>query len=221
MVRWDHLKRGIIQPNDFIPQAEESGLIVPIGNWVLQTAVAQCKRWHENLYPLQMSVNLSALQFKQRDVVEWIAETLRNEELEASFLNLEITESLAMDMKSSGDLLKEFEEIGVKISMDDFGTGYSSLAFLKKMPIDYLKIDRSFMHNVNDDPEDAAIVKAIISMASSLSIQVVAEGVETEEQLLFLQSLQCDEMQGYLVSPPIPAKDMEKMLVKTLNHNPM
>ncbi len=212
LVRWKHPERGILQPNEFIPQAEESGLIVPLGNWVLQTAVAQCKKWHEDLHPLKMSVNLSALQFKQPDLVKLVAKTLVAVDLEPSFLNLEITESVAMDVEYTKEVLKDLKEVGVKISLDDFGTGYSSLGSLKKMPIDYIKIDRSFMRNVNNDVEDAAIVKAIISMAHSLSIPVIAEGVEDKEQLLFLKQLQCDEMQGYLVSPPIPADQLESML---------
>lgn len=220
LVRWNHPERGLIQPNDFIPQAEESGLIVPIGNWVLQTAVRQGKKWCEQLVPIKMSVNLSPLQFKQPDIIKWVSETLKDENFEPSLLNLEITESMAMNVEYSNKVLEGLKEIGVKISMDDFGTGYSSLGSLRKMPIDYLKIDRSFIHNIDNSPEDVAIVKAIISMAQSLQLQVIAEGVEKEEQLLLLQRLQCDEMQGYLVSPAIPAKDMEKMLVKMLSHNP-
>ena len=178
----------------------------------MQTAVAQCKRWHKDLYPLKMSVNLSAMQFKQPDIVKLISETLMAMDLEPSFLNLEITESLAMDVEYTKEVLKDLKEVGVKISLDDFGTGYSSLGSLKKMSIDYIKIDRSFMRNVNNDVEDAAIVKAIISMAHSLNIPVIAEGVEDKEQLLFLKQLQCDEMQGYLVSPPISADQLESMI---------
>ncbi|WP_191992054.1 bifunctional diguanylate cyclase/phosphodiesterase [Bacillus aerolatus] len=214
LVRWVHPERGIIQPNDFIPQAEESGLIIPIGNWVLRTAIAQCKKWQDNLFPLKLSVNLSALQFKQPDIVKMISDILKNEELDPSLLNLEITESMAMHVEHSTEVLRDLKKLGINISMDDFGTGYSSLGYLKKMPIDYIKIDRSFMSNINYDLEDAAIVKAIISMAQSLNINVIAEGVEDEEQLLFLQNLQCHEIQGYLLSPPIPAENLEKLVTQ-------
>jgi diguanylate cyclase len=211
LIRWNHPEKGILSPGQFIPQAEESGLIIPIGNWVLKTAIAQCKLWQENLLPIQMSVNLSALQFKQPDIVQIISEALEKVQLEPSLLNLEITESMAMDMEHSGKVLEDLKKLGIHISLDDFGTGYSSLGYLRNMPIDHLKIDRLFMSQIQENSSDATIVKAIISMAQSLGINVIAEGVEEENQLSFLKQWQCNEMQGFLFSPPIPPKDLEKL----------
>lgn len=212
LVRWKHSERGLVPPKDFIPLAEETGLIVSLGNWILRTAVVECKKWQEQIYPLQLSVNLSAVQFRQPDVVNVIKQTLKEAGLEPSLLNIEITESMAMDVDASIERLHNLKSIGIKISMDDFGTGYSSLGYLKKMPIDELKIDKSFMSNVIHDPDDAAIVKAIISMAQSLNLHVIAEGVENEDQQSFLKEQNCNRMQGYLLSPPVPAEEFTALI---------
>ncbi|WP_342514975.1 EAL domain-containing protein [Sporosarcina sp. FSL K6-1522] len=212
LVRWIHPEKGFIPPDEFIPQAEELGLIVPIGEWVLRTAVAQCKKWQEQGLSLQMSVNLSAVQFQKADIVKVVSETLQREELAPGLLNLEITESMMMNAEYSIRVLQELKTLGVQLSVDDFGTGYNSLSSLKKMPLDYLKIDRSFMHNIPDDPENTAIVKAIISIAQSLNLNVIAEGIEEEQQLAFLQQLHCHEIQGYLVCRPVPAQELERFL---------
>ncbi|MFJ7934494.1 EAL domain-containing protein [Sporosarcina sp. NPDC096371] len=218
LVRWNHPEKGFISPDDFIPQAEESGLIVPIGNWVLRTAVAQCKKWQDNSLPLEMSVNLSAVQFQKPELVKMVSETLQDEGLAPELLNLEITENMMMDAEYSIQVLRELKKLGVQISIDDFGTGYNSLSYLKKMPIDHIKVDRSFLRNVTSDSENAAIVRAIISIARSLQLNVIAEGVEDEEQLAFLTELHCEEIQGYLLSPPIPAAKLEMLVANHINH---
>ena len=216
LVRWIHPEKGIISPDQFIPQAEESGLIVPIGNWVLRTAVAQCKKWQDQSLPLEMSVNLSAVQFQSPNLVKMVSETLQSEGLNPKLLNLEITENMMMDAEYSIQVLWELKNLGVQISIDDFGTGYNSLSYLKKMPIDHIKVDRSFMQNVTTDSENAAIVKAVISIAQSLHLNIIAEGVEDEEQLAFLKNLNCNEIQGYLLSPPVPAAKLESLVA---NHS--
>ncbi|MCP3764799.1 EAL domain-containing protein [Domibacillus sp. A3M-37] len=213
LVRWNHPERGLIQPKDFIPLAEETRLIIPLGNWILHTAISQWEKWQKQMYPLQLSVNLSAVQFQQPDVVNVIKQTLKEAGLKPSLLNIEITESMAMiDVDATIRILHNLKSIGINISMDDFGTGHSSLCYLRKMPIDELKIDKSFMNNVIHDPEDAAIVKAIISMAKSLNIDVIAEGVENEDQKSFLKEQKCTKAQGYLLSPPVPAEEFTALI---------
>ena len=216
LIRWNHPELGTIGPNEFIAQAEASGLIIPIGNWVLRTAIAQCKRWNENSLPMEMSVNLSAVQFQNPNLVKEISEMLEEEGTDPTLLNLEITENMMMDADISIQILRDLKQLGVTISLDDFGTGYNSLSSLKNMPIDDIKIDRSFIGNVTNDPGNAAIVTAIISIGHSLKMNVIAEGVETQGQLLFLERLGCHEMQGYLLSPAIPAEDFERLYVKAL-----
>ncbi|WP_028390070.1 bifunctional diguanylate cyclase/phosphodiesterase [Bacillus cihuensis] len=213
LVRWNHPERGMIQPVHFIPLAEETGLIVPLGNWVLRSAVIQCKKWQKS-DSIQLSVNFSALQFQNPTIISVIKEILDEADFNPSLLTIEITESIAMDVDYSIEVLRNLKTMGIKISMDDFGTKYSSLGFLKKMPIDHLKIDRSFMSNVMYDSDDAAIVKAIISMAHSLNINVIAEGVEDENQLSFLKDLKCNEIQGFLLSPPVSVENFEVLLQK-------
>ncbi|WP_372813806.1 putative bifunctional diguanylate cyclase/phosphodiesterase [Paenibacillus sp.] len=214
LIRWRHAERGWIPPTDFIPLAEETGLINPIGEWVLYTACAQNKAWQDAGYPpFSVSVNLSVRQFREQNLVELIPRVLRESGLKPQYLELEITENLSMHhMEYVLSILHEIKRLGVKISMDDFGTGYSSLSYLKKFPIDHLKIDQSFIRDIQDHKEDHSIVKAIIDMAHSLGMIVVAEGVETEAQSALLREMKCDEIQGYLISKPSSVEDIEHFL---------
>ena len=216
LVRWQHPEQGLVLPGRFIPVAEDSGLIVPLGAWVLHTACAQNKAWQvAGLKPVCVAVNLSARQFRQQDLVEVVTRTLQETGLDAAYLELELTESMVMqNVEATIATLTRLKAIGVKFSIDDFGTGYSSLSYLKRFPIDFLKIDQSFVRDISTDPDDAAIVKAIISMAHDLGLRVIAEGVETQEQKSFLQQGHCDEMQGYLFSRPVPAEKFEVLLGK-------
>ncbi|TJY41121.1 EAL domain-containing protein [Cohnella pontilimi] len=210
LLRWNHPKWGTVSPNEFIPVAEQVGLEVPIGEWVLQTACLQNKRWQDQGHPpMSVSVNLSARQFAQPDLFEKIEAVLQETGLDPRYLDLEITESMMMDVDRSIDTLQKLKTIGVSISMDDFGKGYSSLAYLKRFPIDTLKIDRSFVQECMSDIQDATIVKTIISMARNLNLHVIAEGVEHPGHLMFLQQNLCDQAQGYLFSRPLPAEELE------------
>lgn len=215
MVRWNHPHRGMVMPGEFISIAEESGLIVPLGEWVLREACLQNKRWQEAGYqPIPISVNLSMRQFQQKKLVDVIQGILTCTELEPRYLELEITESMTFDKDLAFEQLKNIKAIGVAISIDDFGTGYSSLHYLKNLPIDRLKIDRSFVNEVLVDSKNAAIVSTIASMAHHLKLKVTAEGVENEEQLHFLQAQECHEGQGYYFSRPIPAEAFEKLFLR-------
>jgi EAL domain-containing protein (putative c-di-GMP-specific phosphodiesterase class I) len=207
LVRWQHPELGLIPPKQFISLAEETGLIVPLGAWVLRTACSQVKAWQEQgLPPLRITVNLSARQFQQPDLVETITREVDQAGLDPRLIELEITESVAMqDMEDTIAKLKRLSALGITLSIDDFGTGYSSLNYLKKLPIQTLKIDRSFLHEVTTNHDDAMIVSAVIVLAHSLKMKVIAEGVENREQLEFLKARQCTEMQGYLFSVPLPA----------------
>ena len=213
LLRWHHPVRGMVPPNDFIPIAEQSGLIIDIGQWVIREAIKQAKKWQQTLLPdFSMAINLSVKQFHNRDLIEFIETELGHSGINASTIELEITESLLMEKSDQEqDILKELSEKGFKISMDDFGTGYSSLSYLKRFTIDVLKIDRSFISDVMSNPDDAEIVKAIIVMAHALKLTVVAEGVESEAQMDFLKQLKCDQSQGFLVSKPIPAPEFEQL----------
>ncbi|RBA22890.1 EAL domain-containing protein [Herminiimonas fonticola] len=214
LVRWQHPELGLVSPNSFIAAAEDIGLIVPLGEWVLKTACAQMKAWQKKgIENLRVAVNLSARQFAQGNLVEMIRTTLSSSGLEARYLDLELTESLVMtDVEYAIGSLKELNDIGVQLSIDDFGTGYSSLAYLKRFPIDVLKIDRSFIKDIPQNSNDAAIADAIISMAHSLGMRVLAEGVETEAQCEFLSRNMCDEVQGFLFSKALSAEEMEPIL---------
>jgi diguanylate cyclase (GGDEF)-like protein/PAS domain S-box-containing protein len=214
LLRWEHPELGQVPPVQFIPVAEDTGLIIPIGEWVLRTACAQAKTWQkEGLPPIRVAVNLSVRQFLQKDLIQTVRTILDETGLQASFLEFEITESLIMkDMARVGKTLLQFKEMGGSVSIDDFGTGYSSLTYLKRFPVDHLKIDQSFVRDVISDPDDAAITAAVIAMARGLQIQATAEGVETEQQVLFLQSRQCDQIQGYYFSKPLNAAEMSGLL---------
>lgn len=214
LVRWQHPVQGLLYPTKFIPVAEESGLIVPLGEWVLRTACEQNKAWQlAGLKPVSIAVNLSARQFKQQDLVEIVTRILKETELDPSYLELELTESMVMqNVEAAIATLNQFKVIGVKLSIDDFGIGYSSLNYLKHFPIGFLKIDQSFVRDITTNRDDAIIAKIIISMAHDLGLRVIAEGVETEEQKSFLCSHRCDEMQGYFFSMPLPAEEFETLL---------
>jgi diguanylate cyclase (GGDEF)-like protein len=216
LLRWNHPDLGLVPPLDFIPLAEETGLIVPIGEWVLQSAATQTKIWHDNGYPLHVAVNLSPRQFQQTGLTGTINEIIMTTGLGPSYVNLEVTESSLMNnAESAATILRELRDTGISISIDDFGTGYSSLGVLKDLPIDVLKIDKTFVDDITVNPDDAALVTAIITLAHNLRLKVVAEGVETDKQLDFLRRLGCDEWQGYLFSKPLPSADFEALLTET------
>ncbi|MFQ5931319.1 MAG: putative bifunctional diguanylate cyclase/phosphodiesterase [Nitrospiraceae bacterium] len=213
LVRWRHRDLGMISPGKFIPLAEESGLIVPIGEWVLRTACAQNKAWQAaGLPPIRVAVNVSPRQLRQDNLLPLVERILRETGLHPTHLELELTESSIQDSEEAIQLFSQLQSMGVQIAIDDFGTGYSSLNHLKRYSIDKLKIDQSFVRDIAHDPHDRAIVKAIIALAHSLSMNAVAEGVETEAQMAYLRSLKCDEAQGYLLGRPMSAQDASQLL---------
>jgi EAL domain-containing protein (putative c-di-GMP-specific phosphodiesterase class I) len=215
LLRWQHPTRGLVLPLDFIPLAEENGLIIPIGEWVMKEACRQTRAWQiQGLDSLAVSVNVSARQFRKPGLSRIVEEALANSELDPRYLVIEITEGLVMeDIEMTSKVLHEIKENGVSISVDDFGTGYSSLSYLKRFPIDELKIDRSFLMDIPASEDDSAIVKAVIAMSNSLELNVVAEGVETEEQLAFLRKLNCNALQGYLFSVPLPEQEFSAFVI--------
>ncbi|MGZ4955711.1 MAG: putative bifunctional diguanylate cyclase/phosphodiesterase [Methylobacter sp.] len=219
LVRWQRTGVGLVSPDLFIPLAEETGLIIPIGEWVLREACAQCRTWQQNGWKdLRISVNLSGHQFKQINLAGIVANTLKETGLEPRFLDLELTENIAMQsVEASLKTLTTLKRSGIQISIDDFGTGYSSLSYLKQFPIDRLKIDRSFISDLASDPNNAAIIVAIIAMAHSLGLEVIAEGVETDEQLKFLNMHDCNDVQGYLLGYPVPAEEFTELLHRLLS----
>ena len=211
LIRWVHKEKGMIFPDEFIQIAEETGLISKIGEWVLKEACSQLKKWQSiNLGLVKISVNLSAQQFLKSDLTEVVKDTLFKTGLDPKYLELEITESMTMDVNYAIKTLRELNDLGVCISIDDFGTGYSSLNYLKKFPVNYLKIDKSFVMDIMNDKSDASIVDTIISMAHNLGLKVIAEGVEDKEQLRFLQLRDCDFVQGYFFSRPVSSEVFEK-----------
>lgn len=214
LIRWNHPHSGLLGPGHFIGIAEDSGLILPIGQWLQEAVCRQNRDWLQRGYAcVPISVNLSAIQFRNKSLVDWLRLMLEETGLPPELLELELTESVIMHgTEAVIGTLRKLKELGLNLSIDDFGTGYSSLSYLKRFPIDTLKIDQAFVRDIIHDENDAAIVKAIISMAHSLKLRVIAEGVETEEQLAFLEANQCDEIQGYYFSQPVPAIAFEQML---------
>ncbi|MCT4620177.1 MAG: EAL domain-containing protein [Marinisporobacter sp.] len=215
LIRWNHPKLGLVSPAKFIPLAEETGFIVPLGEWVLRKACEQNKLWQKKgLKNIQVSVNLSTLQFKQKDLIEKIIKIIQETGIRPEDLELEITETNAMlNPNFTIKTLKILNDMGIQIAIDDFGTGYSSLAYFKSFPIHKIKIDQSFIRDINKDESTKAIVLAIIGIADSLGVKSIAEGVETKEQLVCLKKYGCDEIQGYFFSRPVNALEFEKMLI--------
>jgi diguanylate cyclase (GGDEF)-like protein len=214
LLRWEHPDKGMVLPGEFIPVLEDTGLIVQAGEWVLRTACVQIKAWQEaGMKVPPISVNLSARQFEQKNLKGAVGQILGETKVDPSLIEFEITESLLMnDPEGAARTLHDLKDSGVKLSMDDFGTGYSSLGYLKRFPIDTLKIDRTFVRDISTDADDATLTRAIINLAQNLRLNVVAEGVETEAQLAFLCLNGCDEMQGYLFARPTTAEECGRML---------
>jgi EAL domain-containing protein (putative c-di-GMP-specific phosphodiesterase class I) len=214
LIRWRHPQRGLVHPAQFIPIAEECGFIVPIGRWVLREGCRQARAWQNAGLPrVRIAINISAVELRAKDFVAGVHAILTETGLEPRYLELELTETFLMqDSKSTAAVLHALKNVGVTLALDDFGTGYSSLSYLKRFPIDTLKIDRSFVRDLTTDADDASIVSAVISMGKSLHMRVVAEGVETREQLAFLQEQGCPEGQGYYFSKPVVAGELTQLL---------
>jgi EAL domain-containing protein (putative c-di-GMP-specific phosphodiesterase class I) len=216
LIRWQHPEHGLIRPQRFIPIAEETGLIVPIGEWVLRTACRQNRAWQDaGLPPIAVAVNVSTRQFRQESLVKTVARILVESGLNPEHLELELTESMVMyNADAAIAILHELKSLGVRLSVDDFGTGYSSLSYLRRLPIDCLKIDQSFVTHIGDriDTDDGLLAQAIISLGHSLKLRVIAEGVETEAQVRFLKMHACDEAQGFYYSEPLSAHDYARLL---------
>lgn len=221
LVRWQHPQLGLVSPSEFIPLAEDTGLIVPIGEWVLRAACLQGRRWiEEGFAPIPIAVNISARQFHDRDLSQTVIRILEETGFSPKYLELELTESSIMQNEEfAASMLNQLKSMGINISIDDFGTGFSSLASLKRLPIDALKIDQSFVREATTDPDDAALVMAIITLGHNLRLKVVAEGVETDDQLRFLQLLRCDEIQGYFFSKPVPADTLASLFDTQIKTN--
>ncbi|MFQ5518878.1 MAG: putative bifunctional diguanylate cyclase/phosphodiesterase, partial [Mariprofundus sp.] len=222
LIRWIHPDKGMISPMDFIPVAEESGQIISMGKWVIRAACRQHQAWCEaGLAPVSISVNLSGHQFADEQLLAAIEDILKETDMRAEYLEFEITETVLMqDADAALNILNQMKAMGLKISIDDFGTGYSSISYLKHFPVDVLKIDRAFVKDLPEDEQDATITSAIIMLAKALNLVVVAEGVETAEQLQWMQERGCEQIQGYLFSPPLPADKLMPMLGKpiVINH---
>jgi EAL domain-containing protein (putative c-di-GMP-specific phosphodiesterase class I) len=217
LLRWKHPDLGQVSPAEFIPVAESSGMILPIGEWVLRTATRQLQAWMQAGHRLTMAVNLSLVQFRQADLAQRIGSILDEAGLPAHHLELELTEGVAMtDPEAAIAMMDKLHQRGILLSIDDFGTGYSSLNYLKRFKVYKVKIDQSFVRDITTDPDDRAIVSAIISMAGSLGMHTIAEGVETTGQLAFLQAQGCEEVQGYLYSRPVPADEFLRLLEQGL-----
>src|SRR3989338_7480013 len=223
LIRWQHPELGMLGPDQFIPLAEATGLILPLGEWVLRTACMQAVAWRAaGLPPFHVAVNVSALQLKNRNIVQQVAHILKETGMDGRYLELELTESVVIDKSEELiTILREFKEMGITISIDDFGTGHSSLANLQLLPVDKVKIDISFIRNITTSKQDTAIVVGIIEMAHKLGLKVVVEGVETEEQLMCLLSHHCDIMQGYHFSRPVAAENFEALLVNRVEITPL
>jgi EAL domain-containing protein (putative c-di-GMP-specific phosphodiesterase class I) len=214
LIRWNDPKAGLVPPAQFIPLLEETGMILEAGRWATRQALADYRRWYtQPLQPVRVAVNVSSIQLRQKDFVDTIRHVIEESGAAPHGLDLEITESLLMeDIGRSVDKLRAVRDMGVNIAIDDFGTGYSSLGYLAKLPVNALKIDRSFIVRMVDDPDSMTIVSTIISLAHSLKLKVIAEGVDSEQQRKILRLLRCDEIQGYLVSRPLPSEDLLHLL---------
>ncbi len=211
LIRWRHPQKGLVLPSAFIPLAEETSLIIPIGEWCLNAACKQAKKWRGGGMPqLRIGVNFSAQQFQQENLSKYVLSVLKKNGLDPSSIELEITESIAMDQVDKGiETMNQLHQLGIRLTIDDFGIGYSSLGYLRQFPIQTIKIDQSFIKNLTTNPDDAAITAAIIAMGHSLNLEVIAEGVETKKEMAFLQEHGCDSMQGYYLSRPLTADMME------------
>lgn len=220
LLRWHHPERGAISPATFIPVAEETGMILPIGDWVLEEACAQASRWKDQLdRPITIAVNLSAVQFKG-DIAARMIELLHDHQLSPRQIELEITERILMrDTDSNLTMLQRLSDIGICFSMDDFGTGYANLSYLRRFPFSKIKIDQSFIHDINTNADAAAIVRAVIGLGGSLDMVVTAEGVETEEQLLYLRHAGCTQAQGITSAGPLPAEEITRVLGMSRGHS--
>jgi EAL domain-containing protein (putative c-di-GMP-specific phosphodiesterase class I) len=215
LLRWRHPEQGLVSPMEFIPVAEDNGLIVPIGDWVLRTACQDACRWRAAGMPLRVAVNLSAMQFRQPGLVRRIQEILTQSGLPAEALELEVTEGALMeDSAATLATLQAMRQVGMRLSLDDFGTGYSSLSYLRRLPLNNLKVDQSFVRGLPADREGLAIVRAIVSLAKNLGFTVTAEGIETPEQASILHGLACDTLQGYYISKPVPAEAIAALLAR-------
>ena len=216
LVRWEQPEMGLVPPLEFIPVAEETGLICPLGEWILRTACQQTVEWIDAGFDsLKISVNLSARQFSNTDFVDKVTAILAETRLPPSLLEIEITESMVMEnVDNTIAILNKFKSEGIRISIDDFGTGYSSLSYLKKFPIHTLKIDKSFVRDLTVDSDDAAIIKAIVSLAHNLGLSIIAEGAETSEQVKFLKKRKCESVQGYFFSRPLPPEEFLDFIKK-------
>lgn len=215
LVRWKHPGLGIISPLEFIPIAEESGLIVPLGRWILQEAGKQNRKWYDSGITVKMAVNVSAKQFEDPQFVETVHQVLTEYQLPPQYFGLEITESVMQNIHQSSAIIHDLKKLGVKILIDDFGTGYSSLSVLSKLPIDYVKIDKSFVHESTTNPNAASLVKTIVEMAKNLKFELIAEGIENKKQAEFLIKNGCYRGQGYFYSPPLSPAEVEKVLIKS------
>ena len=214
LIRWRHPERGLVQPQEFIPLVEDSGLVIPIGEWAIGETCRQLAAWQAaGMRVVPVAVNLASTHLRERGLPELVAQAIACHGLRARLLEIEVTESILLaEPELSLEIAMKLDEMGVRLSIDDFGTGYSSLSYLKRLPIHALKIDRSFVRDLASDPDDAAIITAIIAMAHSLKLKVVAEGVETEAQLAFLNARQCDEYQGFLLRRPMMPDDFAELL---------
>jgi EAL domain-containing protein (putative c-di-GMP-specific phosphodiesterase class I) len=216
LVRWDHPERGLLEPSEFVPVAEESGLVIPMGERVLREACFRAKEWQEEnprTPPLVMSVNLSASQLTRLNLADTVESVLQETGLDGSHLTLDVTETVYVRVLAGNtEILEGLRGLGVRFSIDDFGTGYSSLAYLKRLPADAIKIDKSFVKGLGEDVEDAAIVRTIIELAHTLGMEVIAEGVETEEQVALLEEMGCDFAQGYHFAQPLPPEEIPALL---------
>lgn len=215
LLRWQNPDRGLVPPADFVPLLEETDLITPVGDWVLQTACRQAQAWRDRGLSLRVSVNISSRQFRSDSLVDSVAAALRSSALAPEFLELELTESLLVENTGSAiSIMTRLKKLGVALSIDDFGAGYSSLGYLRQFPIDFLKVDRSFIRDMDKNPKDAAIVRAISALARSLGIGFVAEGVEEASQAEYLRTCDCAEMQGFLFGRPVPAEELPEAVAR-------